>query len=148
MAFDHKKFIMDRVAGNPVTAADIVDFDTFAAIYTLSMTPALTNIANALNTIEFTKLPKHVQAKVFEGFNKMPISDGYIRAYPSEINAVNERRELIMDAYDVSMTEADLLYRYGLVDMKLLKEYHDYRFEGILPKTKRTAKAKKEKQDG
>lgn len=148
MSFDHKKFLSDRIVGNPITGADVADFDAYAAIYTLSMTPGLINALTAINTIQFTKLSKHTQAKVMEWFNKRPISEGYIRAYPSEINAINERRELIMDVYDVSMLEADMLQRYGLVDIDLLKEFYDYKVNGITPKAKRAKKSKKEEQNG
>lgn len=148
MSFDHKKFLSDRMFGKPVTGADVADFDSYAAIYTLSMTPGLINALTAINTIQFTKLSKHTQAKVMEWFNNKPISEGYIRAYPSEINSINERREMIMDVYDVSMLEADMLQRYGLVDMELVKEFYDYKFNGITPKTKREKKARKGKTDG
>lgn len=145
MPFDHKKFVADRIAGNPVTGADVADFDAYAALYTLSMTPSLFNYVNALNTVQFTKLTKHAQAKIMEGFNKMPISEGYIRAYPSEINAINDMREMVMDVYDVSMLEADMLIKNKLVDMDVVKEYYDYKFNGIMPKAKRATK--KGKQD-
>ena len=146
MSFDHKKFIADRQFGNPVTGADVADFDSYAALYTLSMTPGLINAITAINTIQFTKLSKHTQAKVMEWFNKKPISDGYIRAYPSEINAVNQRRERIMDVYDVSMLEADMLQRYGLVDMDLINEFYEYKTNGILPKAKKAKRGKKEEK--
>ena len=144
MPFDHKKFVADRIAGNPVTGADVADFDAYAALYTLSMTPSLFNYVNALNTVQFTKLTKHAQAKIMEGFNKMPISEGYIRAYPSEINAINDMREMVMDVYDVSMLEADMLIKNKLVDMDVVKEYYDYKFNGIMPKAKRAKKAKQD----
>lgn len=136
MAFDYHKFIDDRNFSRPVTAEDVSNHDTYMALYTLSMTPRVIRMVNALNTVEFTKLPPKVQAKVMQGFNGMSLYDGYIRATPAEIAKVNELRDRVMALYGVASNDADFIINSGQIDPDEINEMYDYKFNGVVPAKK------------
>lgn len=143
MAFDHAKFIEDRIAGAPITSEDIAEHDTYAAIYSLSMTPAIYQQLVALNTVEFTKLSTKVRAKVMQGFNGLRLNTGYLRAFPQEINKRNGIRDRIMAVYECSSSSADSMYLNGEVDMKVVDEMYERKVKGLVPTGDSIRKVKK-----
>lgn len=136
MSFDYHKFIDDRKFKRPVNAEDVVNHDTYMALYTLSMTPQVIRFVNALNTVEFTKLTPKVQAKVMQGFNGMPLVDGYIRATPAKIAEVNQLRDRVMTLYNIGSNDADFLINNGQIDPDEINETYDYKYNGVIPEKK------------
>ena len=112
---------------------EIAEHDTYAAIYSLSMTPAIFRELLALNTVEFTKLSTKVRAKVMQGFNGKKLNTGYLRAFPQEINKKNTDRDKVMAVYECSFSSADSMIRNGEIDMKLVDEMYDYKVKGLAP---------------
>lgn len=143
MAFDHKKFLADRIAKKPIGPDEMADHDTYAALYTLSMTPSLYKSIMALNTIEFTRLTTKTQAKVMEAFNGKKLSTGYLRAQPSEIAAANKKREMVMTVFETSSSSADSMILNDEVDTQLVADLYAYKMTGLVPEDKKSAKRKK-----
>lgn len=133
MAFDHAQFIENRILGKPVSMDEIAEHDTYAAIYSLSMTPIIFRELLAINTVEFTKLSTKVRAKVMQGFNRKKLNTGYLRAFPQEINKKNSDRDKVMAVYECSFSSADSMMRNGEIDMKLVEEMYDYKVKGLAP---------------
>jgi hypothetical protein len=143
MAFDHEKFIQDRIAGRKMTMEDIAEHDTYAAIYALSMTPSIYKSLLALNTVEFSRLTTKVRAKTMEAFNKCKLNTGYLRAYPTEIAAVNKLREQVMSVYETSASSADFMIRNGEIDKDVVADLYEYKINGKLPEGKKKNASRK-----
>ncbi len=143
MPFDHEKFIQDRIAGRKMTMEDIASHDTYAAIYSLSMTPSLYPMLRQLNTIEFSRWTTKVRAKVMEAFNGCKLNTGYLRAYPSEIAAANKLREQVMAVYETSASSAESMIRNKEIDPVLVNDMYEYKINGKLPEGKKNARRKK-----
>lgn len=134
MPFDHAKFIQDRIDGKPMGMEDIAEHDTYAAIYSLSMTPSIYKQLLVLNTVEFTRLTTKVRAKVMEAFNGKKLNPGYLRAFPQEIAKENKDREKVMAVYETSASSANSMILHKEVDMDLVSDFYDYKVNGVLPK--------------
>lgn len=143
MAFDHAKFIQDRILGKPMGMEDIAEHDTYAAIYSLSMTPAIYKQLLAINTVEFTRLTTKVRAKVMNAFNGMKLNTGYLRAHPTEIANANKLRDMVMTVYNTSSSSANSMIRNGEIDEELVKDMYEYKVNGKLPEGKKNARRKK-----
>lgn len=143
MAFDHAKFIQDRIDGKPMDMSDIAEHDTYAALYSLSMTPSIYKQLLVLNTVEFSRLTTKVRAKVMEAFNGKKLNTGYLRAFPTEINAVNKLRDQVMTVYDTSASSADSMIRNKEIDEKLVNDLYEYRVNGKLPEGSKNGRRKK-----
>ena len=143
MAFDHEKFIQDRIAGRPMSMEDIASHDTYAAIYSLSMTPSIYKPLLALNTVEFSRLTTKARAKVMEAFNGAKLNTGYLRAFPAEIAATNKLRDQVMAVYETSASSADSMIRNGEVDLETIGELYEYKVNGKLPEGKKNVRRKK-----
>lgn len=141
--FNRSKFIEDRVANREMTEEDIANFDTFMALKSASMNPRLYKICKLLNTIEFTKLDKFVQAKVFEGFNGKNLTDCWFRADSSYIASKDELHKRIMKLLNTDGNTATFIMRNNEVDVDDVNELYDYKFNGIIKSKKKTRKSKK-----
>ena len=142
MAFDHEQFILDRIAGRKMTMSDIAEHDTYAAIYSLSMTPSIYKSLMAINTIEFTRLPTKVRAKVMEAYNGKKLNTGYLRANPKEIAAVNKLRTQVMAVYETSASSAESMIRNGEIDAALVNDIYEYKVNGKIPAVKKNGRKK------
>jgi hypothetical protein len=143
MPFDHEKFIQDRIAGRKMTMEDIASHDTYAAIYSLSMTPSIYKSLLALNTVEFSRLTTKVRAKVMEAFNGCKLNTGYLRAFPTEIAATNKLREQVMAVYETSASSANSMIRNKEIDPELINDLYEYKVNGKLPEGKKNVRRKK-----
>lgn len=143
MAFDHAKFIKDRIDGKPMGNDDIAEHDTYAALYSLSMTPSLYKSIMALNTIEFSRLPTSIRAKVMNAFNGKKLNTGYLRAYPSEIASVDKLRNQVMEVYDTSVSSANFMILHNEIDPVAVAEAYEYKVNGKMPGGKTNARRKK-----
>lgn len=134
--FDREKFIMDRNLGQPMTEEDIDNFDTYMAILTISMTPNLYREGVSLNTTDFTKLTKKVQAKVMQGFNGKHLNNGWLKAPAAAIADRDAYKQRVMKLYDTDGHTAEFMIQQNDLDRKVVDELYAYKFEGIAPKSK------------
>ena len=139
--FDAFEFVQNRAEGKRVSPIEASEFDAYKTIEVLSMDPNLIDWALRLNTIAVTKIPREMQAKVFNAFNCMKINVNWCRARIAEISARNALINKIMTVYSMSCNTATYLLDNNLVDEKYVEEQYDYAINHVVPKAKKTGSA-------
>lgn len=137
MPFDALEFVANRNAGLKVSEQEIMDFLPYNAFQAISMDARFIKQVTALNTIEFSKLPKEAQAKIFNGFNNRGINVTWCRAKAADNAAKEKFIEKAMTIYKMPYNTVVECMRHGLLDINYIEETYACQYEGRVIKTRK-----------
>lgn len=141
--FDPFLFVQNRIAGKRVTMDETIDFSSYNVLAVLSSDVSLVPCVSALNTIGFTKLPKDVQAKIFNGFNHIYMDTRWGRAKAADVAQREHLIKKIMAVYGTTYNTAVYHLDCGRIDVDFVNEKYAFKVEHVAPPPAKKAKSKK-----
>lgn len=127
--FNHFDFMKERRSGLPVTEEDIQSFNLYMVQMVLSMDNNYIDDINDINTTEFFRLPKKIQALAFTSYNRKEIDTSWKKSKSNVVADKEETINKVMRVYDMSRNEAVSCIHFGTVDLDEVDSLYDRLFE-------------------
>jgi hypothetical protein len=127
--FNHFDFMKDRKAGLPVSEEDMKSINLFMVQMVLSMDNSYIDDINDINTTEFFRLPKKIQAQAFSSYNGKNIDTSWKKSKGSTVSKKEETLEKVMQVYDMSRNEAESCLLFKTVDLDEVEELYQLLYD-------------------